>query len=385
MQNDIGQVSTQFFDFPSENLPFLLQNGDSLDQVRLAYETYGRLNSQRDNAILVFHALTGSQHAAGWNPLVEGVARFWNEECQTGWWDQFIGPGRALDTEQHFVICVNYLGGCYGSTGPSSQKPDGSGELYAAAFPQVTFADIVNSQVVLLNHLKIQTLRAVIGASIGGMMCLSLATRYPERVKNVIPIGSGVEVSPLQKILNLEQIRAIEGDPNFSEGYYTCDMKPDWGMAFARMISHKTFVSLDAMRDRARQEVVVDNSDFEWYDIQSPLESYMLYQGEKFVARFDANAYLRILDAWQKFDLLAETGAGDYIELFCKCQQQSFLIFSIDSDVCFYPEAQKQMVDLLQQAQVPTTWLTVHSDKGHDSFLVDPDLFAPHIRYQLNR
>lgn len=131
MQNGIDQVSTQFFDFPAENLPFLLQNGDGLEQVRLAYETYGQLNSQGDNAILVFHALTGSQHAAGWNPSVEGVERFWNEECQTGWWDQFIGPGRALDTEQHFVICVNYLGGCYGSTGPPSQKPDGSGKLYA--------------------------------------------------------------------------------------------------------------------------------------------------------------------------------------------------------------------------------------------------------------
>jgi len=385
MQNGIGQVSTQFFDFPSENLPFLLQNGDGLDQVRLAYETYGQLNSQGDNAILVFHALTGSQHAAGWNPSVEGVERFWNEECQTGWWDQFIGPGRALDTEQHFVICVNYLGGCYGSTGPPSQKPDRSGKLYAAAFPQVTFADIVNSQVALINHLGIQTLHAVTGASIGGMMCLILATRYPERVKNVIPIGSGVELSPLQKILNLEQIRAIEGDPNFRGGHYTCDIKPDWGMAFARMISHKTFVSLDAMRHRARQEVVINNNDFEWYNIQSPLESYMLYHGEKFVARFDANAYLRILDAWQKFDLLANTGAGCYSELFRRCQQQNFLIFSIDSDVCFYPEAQKQMVDLLQQAQVPTTWLTVHSDKGHDSFLVDPDLFAPHIRYQLNQ
>ena len=156
-------------------------------------------------------------------------------------------------------------------------------------------------------------------------------------------------------------------------------------MAFARMISHKTFVSLDAMRHRARQEVVVNNNDFEWYNIQSPLESYMLYHGEKFVARFDANAYLRILDAWQKFDLLDKTGAEGYSELFRRCQQQNFLIFSIDSDVCVYPEAQKQMVDLLQQAKVPTTWLTVHSDKGHDSFLVDPDLFAPHTRYQLRQ
>lgn len=384
MKNGVGEVSTQFFELSPKYLPFRLKKQASLEKLRLAYETYGHLNEKKDNALLLFHALTGSQHAAGWNPSVKGVGRLWNKECQRGWWDAFIGPSRVLDTNRYFIICANYLGGCYGSTGPLSECEERSGKPYAASFPEITFSDIVDSQVALLDHLEIETLHAVLGASIGGMMSLILATRYPWRVKNVILIASDAKVSLLQRILNLEQIRAIEDDQNFQAGYYDDDKGPDSGMAFARMISHKTFVSLTAMHRRACRSVrVSDENNFKWYKAQTPLESYLLHQGAKFPKRFDANSYLRILNAWQKFDLLEETGVSDNIALLKRCQHQCFLVFSIDSDVCFYPEDQKQMVDQLREASVPTTWITVNSEKGHDSFLLEPDLYGPHIWHLL--
>ena len=383
MNNPTEFVSTQFFHFSNQDLPFRLRSGETLNQVTLAYEMYGELNARKDNAILLFHALTGSQHAAGKNPSVKGLEVTWNEECQTGWWDGFIGFDKAIDLHKYCVICVNYIGGCYGSTGPTSICPE-TNKFYGADFPQVTFSDIVDSQMKFIDHLGIDKLHAVIGASIGGMMCLSTATRYPDRICNVVPIGSGVDVSPLQRILNLEQIYAIESDPDFQGGAYLKHEQPARGMAFARMISHKTFVSLTTMEHRARGEISADDGNLEWYKIGTSLESYMLYQGRKFIPRFDANSYLRILDAWQNFDLLNEAKAESFQELFSRCQRQKYLVFSIDSDVCFYPESQQNMVNLLRGSDVPTTWVTVNSEKGHDAFLVEPDLFAPHLLYTLN-
>ena len=384
MKNFTELVSTQFFQFSNQNLPFQLRSGEALSQVTLAYEMYGELNSRKDNAILLFHALTGSQHAAGKNPSVRGLEVTWNEECQTGWWDGFIGLEKAIDLHKYCVICINYIGGCYGSTGPTSVCPETS-KPYGSDFPQITFSDIVDSQMKFIDHLGIDKLYAIIGASIGGMMCLSMATRYPDRICNVIPIGSGVDVSPLQRILNLEQIYAIESDPDFQGGAYLKHAQPTRGMAFARMISHKTFVSLTTMEHRARGEISENDDNLEWYKIGTSLESYMLYQGRKFIPRFDANSYLRILDAWQNFDLLKETKAESLRELFSKCQRQKYLVFSIDSDVCFYPESQQKMVKLLRGANVPTTWVTVNSEKGHDAFLVEPELFTPHLLYTLGK
>jgi len=380
---EIGEVSTQFFDFTDDLLPFKLRSGEELDAVRVAYETYGALSKNGDNAVLLFHALTGSQHAAGFNAAVDGVGGLWTNECQTGWWNDFIGSGKALDTDDLFVICANFLGGCYGSSGPTSARPGAPDEIYGADFPHVSVSDMVDSQVALLDHLGVQTLHAVVGASIGALMCVNLATRYPDRVKNVIAIAGGVRVTPLQQIQNLEQIRAIESDPNFNGGRYTADKRPDAGLSFARMISHKNFVSLEAMRDRAGDALRKNGADLQWYEIATPLESYLIYQGVKFVKRFDANSYLRIVEAWQKFDLLAEAGAADFNALFARCQKQKYLLFSIDSDVCFYPDEQNNTVNLLRQAGVYATWVTVNSSKGHDSFLLEPDLYSPHLKYQL--
>ena len=378
-----GNIDTQFYTFGSPDDPFLLLSGSHLPEVTVAYETYGSLNAERSNAILVFHALTGSQHAAGYNRSVPEVASRWTDECRAGWWDGFIGPEKAIDTDKFFVISANYLGGCYGSTGPSSINPS-TGQPYGSTFPRVTFADIADSQRKLLKHLGIEKLHAVVGASTGGLLTMSLATRYPEMVDIVIPIASGIRVTALQTLHNFEQITAIENDPNFNNGDYYEGEPPHAGLMLARMIGHKTFVSLAAMKERARGETVDRTEGPGTYRIADPMESYMWHQGRKFVARFDANSYLRITEAWQHFDLATEAAAADPAEVFTRCRNQRYMLFSIDSDVCFYPEEQAELALLLKDADVPHRRITVHSDKGHDSFLLEPALFAPHLIDTLN-
>ncbi len=381
MANGIGQVQTQFYQHPQ---PFNLSGGQRLPAFTLAYETYGEMNAAKDNVVLLFHALSGSQHAAGTNTdPSNALGPLWTEECHHGWWHDFIGPGLAVDTDRFCVICVNYLGGCYGSTGAASENPE-TGKPYGAAFPQVNASDIVDSQLALLDHLGVDRLHAVIGNSVGGLLALNLATRYPDRVSIVIPVATALVVSNLQHILVLEQILAIENDPHFRGGDYYEGDAPKRGLALARMISHKTFISLNTIQRRARRELVRQPDQLTWYRIKSPLESYMLHQGNKFVTRFDANTYLRILDVWQKFDILAQADAADFKELFQRCRHQKYLIFSISSDVCFYPDQQKQLVNALQSAGVPNMYITVHSGKGHDSFLLEPELYTPHLHYTLN-
>jgi homoserine O-acetyltransferase len=371
-------VETRFFTFGSAAEPFVLKCGSKLSEVTLAYETYGELNDSASNAVLVFQALTGSQHAAGFNPAIPEIGAIWTEENYIGWWDGFIGPGKPIDTDKYFVVAANYLGGCYGSTGPASINPQ-TGERYGSSFPNVCFADMVDSQVRLLEHLGITRLHAVAGGSTGGVLALSLATRYPDMVDIVIPFASGVQTTALQRIHNYEQINAIQTDPNFNGGDYYDGPGPSSGLALARMISHKTFVSLRDLRLRARDEVLDIDDGPGFYDLTHPLESYMRHQGDKFVERFDANSYIRIMHAWQTYDLAHEAGHEDLSELFTACKHQRYMVFSIDSDVCFYPDEQEEMVRFLEFADVPNRWITVHSDKGHDSFLLEPELYAPHL------
>lgn len=370
----IGPITTQFFHIPQ---PFTLDSGECLETVTLAYETYGTLNAKASNAILVFHALTGSQHAAGINTAIPGVEPLWTEECVTGWWDDFIGPGKALDTDIYFVICINYLGSCYGSTGPRSINPQ-TGKPYGSSFPQISAKDIVRSQLCLLGHLGIHCLYAAVGGSLGGMLSILLATRFPDRVKTVIPLASGFQTTVLQRVQNFEQIVAIRNDPNFNHGDYYDGPLPKSGIILARMISHKTFVSLEVLEKRAKQEVLHQDIAGQWYELSTPIESYMFYQGKKFAERFDANSYLRIMDVWQSYSLEAVTP-----KIFQNCGHQQYLIFSIDSDVCFYPEEQFSIVKALEGAEVPVKYITVHSNKGHDSFLLEPELYSPYIQFVL--
>jgi homoserine O-acetyltransferase len=383
LRSNLGEVKTRLFSFGDRRHPFEFRSGEKLNHVTLAYETYGTLSPARDNAILVFHALSGSQHAAGINRSVRGVGTLWTEELHLGWWDAYIGPGKAFDTDRYFIICANYVGGCYGSSGPVTRNP-ATGKPYGRAFPTVMLGDVVDTQARLLEHLGIRQLHAVVGGSLGGLCAINFAVRYPDRVRLVIPIAAGVEVSILQRIYNYEQICAIEEDKFFNGGHYYGRKRPDRGLALARMISHKTFVSLEMMADRARSEVVRPEEDRDkWYWLSHPVESYLRSQGFKFVKRFDANTYLRVIDAWQRFDLLKETGEKSLDDVFVRCASQRYLIFTIEGDACFAPEQQNQHCRILRKVHVPFQHITVHSEKGHDSFLLEPELYTPHIAYHL--
>ena len=272
----VGPVETRFFTFGSESDPFVCESGDTLPEVTVAYEIYGELNESRDNAILLFHALTGSQHAAGVNESVPHVEGRWTDEMHTGWWDDYIGSGRALNTDKFAVICANWLGHCYGTTGPASVNPI-TQKRYGSSFPRVSVGDTVRAHFRLLDHLGIDRLHAVTGGSVGGMMALDAATRYPARMRFVAPIAAGLKATALHIIHDFEQINAIYNDPNFNGGDFYEGPPPNAGMALARTISHKTFVSLEQMEARARNEVVAGANE----RISSPLESYMWHQGPR--------------------------------------------------------------------------------------------------------
>ena len=379
MGKGVGPVRTRFFTFGSAADPFVFDSGDALPEITLAYEIYGELNEARDNAILLFHALTGSHHAAGFNPAIEGVGGRWSEEMQVGWWDEFIGPGRSLNTDKFAIICANWVGHCYGSTGPASIDPV-TGKPYGRSFPRVSTGDTVRAHFRLLDGLGIDRLHAVVGGSVGGMMCLDVAARHPGRVRCVVPIAAGLRATPLHIIHDFEQINAIYNDPHFKGGDYYEGPPPDEGLALARMIGHKTFVSLGQMQERATGEVVRNADD----RVRLPLESYMWYQGQKFVKRFDANAYLRTMWAWQDFDLYTEAERrGVTMSELLGGGSHEYLVFSIDSDVCYYRGEQEELTEELKRAGIPFDWITVHSEKGHDAFLLEPHLFEPHLRYHL--
>ncbi|GAA5136130.1 homoserine O-acetyltransferase [Prosthecobacter algae] len=384
MSKGQGKTATHFFHLGSEAEPFVFANGDTLPGITVAYEMYGKLNAKKSNAILLFHALSGSQHAAGHTEEVEGTDERWTNDIKAGWWDLFIGPGKALDTKRYCVICANYLGGCYGSSGPASINP-ATGKPYGSTFPPVLTTDVVRSQIALLDHLGIEQLHAVIGTSIGGLLALNLATLYPERVRIVMPVATGLKTTVLTRLTLFEQVMAIENDPHFHGGDYYDGPPPAYGLALARMISHKTFVHLDAIEKRAKDTVSQPDGQLSWYKVGHNVESYMLHQGKKFVSRFDANSYLRIINMWLRFDPLRDAGVDNYEQLFARSTAAGhhYLVFSIDSDFCFYPEEQAEMVSALEKARTSSMHITVHSAKGHDSFLLEPELYTPHLVYTL--
>ncbi len=379
-----AETRTHFFETGSASDPILLREGGSLPGATIAYETWGELNADKSNAILLFHALSGAHHAAGFTRTIETVEALWNEEMQHGWWEDMVGPGKALDTNKYFVICANYLGGCYGSTGPRSTNPD-TGKPWGGDFPAVSAADQVEVFNRLVDHFGINVLHAIVGPSVGGLVALTFATLLPAKTRNVITIASGFKTTVLNRLILFEQILAIENDPYFNAGNYYDTDGPLYGLALARMISHKTFVHLDAIERRARQDVVQQNDVLAWYNVRDQFQSYMLHQGKKFVKRFDANTYLRIIDMWSRFDALNEARAQSPADLLAgaKAAGQNWLVFSIDSDFCFYPEEQTELVQHLEASRIDVMHITVHSEKGHDSFLLEPDLYTPHIQWRL--
>ena len=377
-------IPTRILELGAAEDPLTLRNGATLPGAQIAYETAGELNEDASNAILIFHALSGSQHFTGINPDNPYAGSLWQPETHQGWWDSLVGPGKAIDTNRYFVVCPNYLGGCYGSTGPTSTNPS-TGEPYGSKFPRVCVADQADVTARLLDHLGITKLQAVFGPSVGGLCALTFSHLYPERVRQIVSLGSGLRTTVLNKLILFEQILAIENDPYFNGGDYYDNGHPDLGLALARMISHKTFVHLDAFERRARRDVTHSQDHFAWYEVQDQFQSYMLHQGKKFVKRFDANTYLRIIDMWSAYDALAEAGAENWDDLFARNREagHQVLIFSIDSDFCFYPEEQADLSQALEKAGVNSMYITVHSDKGHDSFLLEPELYSPHIDHLL--
>ena len=342
---------------------FKLESGETLKDVEIAYSTYGKLAEDGKNGILIFHALTGSHLLAG-NFSKENFPDIpWNEELEIGWWNDFVGPDKIIDTNKYFVVCANYLGGCYGSTGPSSQNLI-SRKQYGYDFPSVSFKDIEISQKLLLDYLGVNHLEAVIGPSIGGLMALEFCTLFPDYVNKLISISSGYKLSTLQILHNLEQayILDLSKDSTNRQSEY---------LSLARMIAHKTYISLDLLSSRAKSESLYDSDLINGF-LTSSQESYMMHQGQKFIERFTPESYNSIIKGWQNFNLEKSS--------LSKLQGIKTLIISVDSDVCFYPEEQREFVEILNDYGVETTYSTIKSTKGHDSFLLEPQLFEDKIK-----
>lgn len=335
---------------------FELESGVVIEPVAVAYETYGELNSARSNAILALHAFSGDAHAAGVSAL----------DGKPGWWDNMIGPGKAFDTDKYHVICSNVLGGCAGTTGPSSIDP-ATGAPFGAAFPFVTIADMVRLQKMLIDRLGIERLLAVVGGSMGGMQALQWAVAYPEQCAAAIPIAATHRHSAQQIAFNEVGRQAIMADPDFLGGAYYGGSGPVRGLAVARMIGHITYMSDDSMREKFGRRRLAERSSNGQTSLFE-VESYLRYRGGQFVSRFDANSYIVITKAMDTFDL-TEGGEplGDVME---RCQSR-FLVLSFTSD-WLYPSYQSQeVVRALRGRNKDVAYMELPSNYGHDAFLVE--------------
>jgi len=334
-----------------------LDCGETISPVEVAYETYGTLNPARSNAVLILHALTGDAHAAGIS----------KETGKPGWWDNSIGPGKAFDTDKYFVICSNVLGGCRGTTGPSSLNP-ATGKPYALSFPVITIADMVRLQKKLVDHLGIGRLLAVAGGSMGGMQALEWAAAYPESVAAAIPIATTWRHSAQQIAFNEVGRQAIMADPDWNEGNYYDARPPARGLAVARMVGHITYMSDESMREKfGRRLRNKDKYGFD-FSIDFEVESYLRYRGAQFVDRFDANSYLYITKALDYFDLT--NGRGSLAEVL-EGTRARFLVISFTSD-WLYPSYQSlEIVKALRSRNRDVTYCELSSNYGHDAFLVD--------------
>ena len=353
-ETSIGVVTPRHFSFAEPPEVLQLKSGRSLGPVTVAYETYGTLNAQKTNAILVCHALSGDAHAAGFH---EG-------DTAAGWWDDMIGPGKALDTNLYFVVCSNVIGGCKGSTGPSSINPE-TGKPYALDFPLITIADMVEVERRLIDSFGIEKLLCVIGGSMGGMQALQWASTYPDRLLAAIPIATALKHSPQQIAFNEVIRQTIMADPAWRKGYYYEYGQPENGLAVARMIGHITFMSDQSMEEKFSRKLKNDNLSFQFID-DFEVEGYLRYRGYNFVKRFDANSYLYITKALDYFDL-----SGEFFMPQVKKTNIRFLVISFKSD-WLYPSYQSQeIVRFLKRKHAYTTYFDLTSTYGHDAFLIE--------------
>jgi homoserine O-acetyltransferase len=325
-----------------------LDCGRTLSPVTLAYETYGKLNAAKDNAILLVHALSGSAHAG-----------FVNDKGEPGWWFDFIGPGRALDTERYFVICSNFLGGCSGSTGPGSVDPV-TGRPYGLGFPVITIGDMVRAQKRLIENLRIETLLAVIGGSIGGMQALQWAVDYPDNVRSAVVLAAANRLSAQGIAFNEVGRQAIMADPCWRDGDYYDGIRPRAGLALARMIGHITYLSEESMHEKFGRQLKGEDGYQYGFAEDFEVESYLHYKGNRFVERFDANSYLYITKAMDYFDL------SDLAPI-----KSKIFIISFSSDWLFPSARLKALVRSLRRKRKDVTYCEVRSSRGHDAFLLE--------------
>lgn len=359
-EHSVGLVETRTW---TSDEPLELDCGRRLTPVTQAYETYGQLSAARDNAILIFHALSGDAHVAGYHTP---------DDPKPGWWDIMVGPGKPFDTNRYFVICANVLGGCKGSTGPASVNPQ-TGRPYGLEFPVVTIGDMVKTQKRLVEHLGIERLLAVTGGSMGGMLALDWAVRYPANAAAVLAIATAARHNAQGIAFNEVGRQAIMADPHWRHGEYYRQDPPSAGLAIARMIGHITYLSEAQMRakfGRRLQERAAFGYDFK---TEFQVESYLQYQGTNFVRRFDANSYLYITKAIDYFDLA--NGHESLVEALRHVQAE-FLLVAFSSD-WLYPAAEsKDIVKALQANGAPTTFLEIDNPYGHDAFLLPNDRLA---------
>ncbi len=360
--------------------PLALQSGASLRDYTLAYETYGTLNADKSNAVLVCHALNASHHAAG---------LYANQAHSEGWWDNMIGPGKPVDTERFFVIGVNNLGSCFGSTGPMHTHPD-TGQVYGADFPVVTVEDWVNAQALLLDALGIHQLAAVMGGSLGGMQALSWTLQHPERVRHAVVVASAPNLTAENIAFNEVARRAIVTDPDFHGGhFYQHGVVPKRGLRIARMVGHITYLSDDVMNEKFGRELrnaVAGSATgyrYSTQDVEFQIESYLRYQGDKFSEYFDANTYLLITRALDYFDPARSYG-GDLSAAFARTAAK-FLLVSFTTDWRFSPARSREMVRALLDNQRDVSYAEIDAPHGHDAFLLDDARYMNVVRSYFDR
>ena len=369
--HSVGIVTPRIARF-EEPLP--LACGRDLPAYELIYETYGELNAQRSNAILVCHALSGHHHAAGYHSA---------DDKRPGWWDECIGPGKPIDTSHFYVVSVNNIGGCHGSTGPMSINPE-TGKPWGPDFPPLRARDWVHSQARLADYLGIDCWAAIVGGSLGGMQAMRWALEYPQRVRHCSVIAAAMKLSAQNLAFNEVARQAIVSDPKFAGGYYQeHNAVPSQGLALARMVGHITYLSDNAMANKFGRDLrsgTLEQGDQEQAEFQ--VQSYLRYQGSQFSSSFDANTYILMTRALDYFDLAREYG-NDPVAAF-KHASCSFLVISFSTDWRFSPERSREIVDALIAADRPVTYAEIEADEGHDAFLLPipryVDLFHAYMR-----
>ena len=367
--SSVGVVEKQYYTFANPPGEMTLESGANLGPITLAYETYGELNAKRDNCILLAHAFSGDSHAAGHYGSD-------SKEDKPGWWDFMVGPGRGIDTDKYFVICANILGSCMGSTGPSSINTE-TGTPYGLTFPMMTIGDMVDAQKALIDFLEIQKLHAVIGGSVGGMQVLEWCVRYPQMIRAAIPIATTMRHSALAIAFNEIARQSIIADPNWNKGNYYGGQRPDMGLAVARMIGHVTYLSDEAMRRKFGRRLQ-DKASFSFgFDADFQVESYLRYQGSKFVDRFDANSVLYITKASDYFDVVEQLRVPFNKE---SVETLKYLVVSYSSDWLYPTYQAKELVQTLKRSGQDVSFCEIEADCGHDAFLIADERLINLIR-----